>query len=596
MDDRSRYAGIALRCSSFQNVNCQVAMLALATRMDICNLRWIAGSALLCAILIYVYPLTLSTPLLDPDEGLHAAISQRMVESGDYVIPRFLDKPFLDKPIFYFVAQALSLRFFGMHEAAVRLPGLMFALLSALTTSLLARRLFDTTTGWLALLVVLTLVIPASLAQAAAHDVALVPWTNLLLLCLWETDRDTCWRRRAAFTTGAALCVALAVLTKGLIGIAVVATGYGLSLLVLQQFNPATLARGLVSFAGGMLLASPWFIAMEVQVPGYLHYYFVERHLQGFATTTQQHGHQPWYFYLPLVLAGTVPWCVYLVPGLWQYTIDRKNTDRAADNRATLFLWCWLVGGLVFLSAANSKLITYSLPLFPAIAILIGHVWKRFLLGELAPTVQRVFGLLFLLCCFVGGFVPLGVLIGFDRFNDIRSPASAYVVAAVGSATMVAAILLFLRDKRTSALAIGSQVFALLFVTVVTWPLQPLAERLSQRQLARDFAQQGTLPKRILFGGGRAASVVFYLEPDQRLQLNAGQIAAAEFQEVHKWTCIPQGTLLVVRADAWAHWPNVPFQKSARVRNVGSFCVVNTAGDAGEVADNAEAMDAHQRR
>src|SRR5436853_7568983 len=85
---------------------------------------------------IYVYPLALPTPLLDPDEGLHATIAQQMVERGDYLVPRVGDTPFRDKPILYFAAQAASLRTFGMNEAAVRLPGFLFALLGCFTTAL----------------------------------------------------------------------------------------------------------------------------------------------------------------------------------------------------------------------------------------------------------------------------------------------------------------------------------------------------------------------------------------------------------------------------------------------------------------------------
>src|SRR6267142_5025111 len=96
-----------------------------------------------CVVGIYVYPLALRTPLMDPDEGIHATIAQEMVERGDYVIPRYLGVPFRDKPILYSAAQAVSLRIFGMNEAAVRLPGVLFALLGCATTTLLARRMFD---------------------------------------------------------------------------------------------------------------------------------------------------------------------------------------------------------------------------------------------------------------------------------------------------------------------------------------------------------------------------------------------------------------------------------------------------------------------
>src|SRR3954470_16064836 len=102
--------------------------------------------ALVAAVLCFV-PLLVSSPLLDPDEGLHAAIAQEMVMRHDYVTPTFLGEPFLDKPILFFWAEALSLRIFGMHEAAVRLPPLLFGALGMMAVALLGRTLFDERAG-----------------------------------------------------------------------------------------------------------------------------------------------------------------------------------------------------------------------------------------------------------------------------------------------------------------------------------------------------------------------------------------------------------------------------------------------------------------
>ena len=70
-------------------------------------LALLAGLGVICPLLIAPY-----IPLVDPDEGLHASIAQQMVESGDWIVPRQLDEPFLDKPILYFWAIAASLKDF----------------------------------------------------------------------------------------------------------------------------------------------------------------------------------------------------------------------------------------------------------------------------------------------------------------------------------------------------------------------------------------------------------------------------------------------------------------------------------------------------
>src|SRR6185436_19789169 len=136
-----------------------------STQMDRSSRSLLLVAIVACVIGIYVYPLVLQTPLMDPDEGIHATIAQEMVERGDYVIPRYLGEPFRDKPILYSAAQAVSLRIFGMNEAAIRLPGVLFALLGCVTTAMLAWRMFDAESVMYATLAALTLALPAILTQ-----------------------------------------------------------------------------------------------------------------------------------------------------------------------------------------------------------------------------------------------------------------------------------------------------------------------------------------------------------------------------------------------------------------------------------------------
>ena len=71
------------------------------------------------------------------------------------------------------------------------------------------------------------MILPTALAQAPSHDVALVPWINLTLLCLWESGRAAGRRCVAACLLGAGAALGLSILTKGLAGVAVVAVAYG---------------------------------------------------------------------------------------------------------------------------------------------------------------------------------------------------------------------------------------------------------------------------------------------------------------------------------------------------------------------------------
>jgi 4-amino-4-deoxy-L-arabinose transferase len=322
------------------------------------------------AALLYVAPLLLNAPLTDPDEGLHAAISQEMVERGDFIVPRFVGRAFFDKPILFFWAQAASMRLFGMSTAAARLPGMLFALLGIATTGWLARVLVgdvrraaprDTQRvdapgppiGWLAAGCYATMVLPFVLAQAPVHDIALVPFTNLAVGLLWRS-RDPRSGIRDPILAGCAL--GLSMLTKGLEGIAMVGVGFAVYLLVTRTLTRRLVLLGVVVVVVAGLVALPWYLAMNAREPGYLRYYFMNRHLLGFTTETQRHGGQPWWYYLPVVVAGGLPWIVYV----------RRRL--LADAPGT-FLWMWLAASVVLLSLSNSKAVTYALPVIPAIAI-----------------------------------------------------------------------------------------------------------------------------------------------------------------------------------------------------------------------------------
>ena len=60
------------------------------------GLALLAGLGVICPLLV-----AHSIPLVDPDEGLFASIAQEMVEKGDWIVPRQLNEPFLDRPILY---------------------------------------------------------------------------------------------------------------------------------------------------------------------------------------------------------------------------------------------------------------------------------------------------------------------------------------------------------------------------------------------------------------------------------------------------------------------------------------------------------------
>ncbi len=502
--------------------------------------------AIAIPLLLFVYPLSLDIPALDPAEGLHASIAQEMIEGGDWVTPHFLGKPFFDKPILYFTAEAVSMRLFGMHEAALRLPGLLFGLLGAVTAGALGGRMFGRNTGVLAALFYATMILPTALAQAAAHDVALIPFVNLAILGFWEADRATNGRRAWGYALATGVALGLACLSKGLIGIAVVGVAYGCYLLAARRFAPAACLRGAAALLVAALVASPWYLAVEARHPGFLHYFFVARHVLGYTTDTQPHANRPFWYYLPILLAGGLPWILFVPNTLRDAWRRHRPAERRGSGDAVWLLVCWAVGGTLFLSAAHSKAVTYTWPVFPPLAILGAVIWGRVWDGSLDRPAYRGLGqalrgwswTLTLL-------LPLSVIAVHLVYGlDISWQAWIAVLAAAALAALPVRFWKAGQVGRALSTAIVS--VAVQFAVLMTVVLPGLSIHFSARDLALHFNAAGRLPPRVLLMEERVGSIVFYLDRKLRAELRQGQLESFQLTRLDELPRAEPGTVVAV--------------------------------------------------
>ncbi len=530
------------------------------------------------AVVLYLAPLLLNAPLTDPDEGLHAAIAQEMIEHGDVVVPRFLGHAFLDKPILFFWAQRASLSAFGMNSAAARLPGLLFALLAIATTGWLARVLFDPAGDWVAATCYATMALPFLLAQAPVHDMALVPFTNVALGCLWRAQRrwDSGFGIWDLGCAGVAL--GLAALAKGLEGVVLVGVAYGLYLLIARAVSWRVVGQGMAVLAIAAAIAAPWYLAMESREPGYLRYYFIDRHLLGFATDTQRHGGQPWWFYVPIVLGGGLPWILYLgriadLTRLRSSSFVGQEGPRRKGTGPQLLLWTWFAGAVVVLSLSGSKAVTYVLPAMPAVAVLAARAWVSALASDtLDEGSQLRAARLWHAAIFfvVAGLTPWAA----SRFAA-QPVTTAEVVGFLAAAATWAWLMITVPRRPAShawprlALATGGT-YALAFALLGP----PIAQAHSARDLATYFNRSARLPSKIFVMDERV-SFVFYLRPELRRELRPDQIRSVSVEELAAMRPFPPDALVALPADLAGRLSRVPQLKEASRQIAGRYVVVS---------------------
>ncbi len=525
------------------------------------------AAVLLVVAALYGLPLALDLPLLDPDEGLHAAIALEMVEGGDWITPRFLGQAFLDKPILFFWSQALSIAVFGANAFAVRLPGLLFGLLGALAVGLLGRRLAGPRVGLLAGLFYATMALPLALHQSAVHDVALVPWTTLALLAFWragqppprgtdggaaETERGAPAAGRVlAWSLAAGVWLGLAVLTKGVVGVALVGLAHALALLAFRRLRMLVVVGGLVALAVAGLLAAPWYVAMERANEGYLHYFFVERHLLGYTTSTQIHAYRPWWYYLPIVAGGGFPWIVCLPAAGWLAWRDR-GPRAAARHEAARYAWIWLVSSIVFLSTAGSKLVTYVLPALPAVALLAAAAWDHALDRVDERPVVPGLGPGILVAAALGASVGPALLVLAAWRYGLTFGAVAWIGVAGAALVWTWPHRTWRRGHREAACAGMVAAMTTTGVVLLALAMPAIAGVLSGRDLARHLNGLGALPSSTWVVGERIGSVVFYLAPELRDDLTRERIVHVEVNDVLRMPVPAPDALVAVPTETLA--------------------------------------------
>jgi 4-amino-4-deoxy-L-arabinose transferase len=484
------------------------------------------------ALLLVLAPLVANAPLFDPDEGLHAAIAQEMVARGDLVTPTFLGEPFLDKPILFFWAEAASLRAFGDRELAIRMPPLLFGLLGMLSVAWLGRAMFGERAGLTAGIIYGTMILPLGVSQVAVHDIGLIPFMCGACWCLYAVTKTAGARRAAAFGLAAGILLGLSILTKGLVG-CVFATIFAGCLAVRQRTAIRDLFLALaVAGVVAILVAAPWYWAMERAHPGYLHYYFVERHLQGYLTATQRHAGRPWWYYVPIVLGGALPWTGYILAAAGS---ARRDSLRLAG-------WAWFAIGLVFLSVGESKLVTYALPLFPAVALIAeaGTI-------PVFSRSGRVSVLAIWLQAIVLVALPAAGLLALQWKYDAHHPALWIPLAlAAGSS----AYLLWRAWRTPSAGSTLTWLAAASMASVVGMMvvMPRAADWMTSRDLAAVLNARETLPPRVWVIDERIGSLVFYLSPALRAEVTRDRVAEASFAEAVMRTRVdPDEAIVAVR-------------------------------------------------
>ena len=328
--------------------------------------NWVALALLIALSCLWIATLG-GNVLLSPDEGRYATISLDMLRSGDWITPRLNGVLYFEKPPLQYWAGALSLAVFGVNEFAARLWSGLAGLASVFLVGYTARALWGPRAGQYGLIVAGATTWIVANSHFLALDAGLNGALTLTLCAVLLAERpglDPRSQRR--WMLAAWLGMALAVLSKGLIGLLIPGTVLVLISLWRLDFSLWARLQWLRGLALFLVVAAPWFVIVSMRNPDFAWFFFIHEHFQRYLTT-EHHRTGAWWYFVPYLLVGLMPWTSAL-PWLLR--------ARRADFAGSLLV-IWTVFVFAFFSASGSKLPSYILPIFPALALLIARALAR---------------------------------------------------------------------------------------------------------------------------------------------------------------------------------------------------------------------------
>jgi len=349
-----------------------------------------ASAGLIAAVCLFSHLGALG--LVGPDEPRYAWIARAMASSGDWVTPRLYGQPWFEKPVLYYWASALGFMIHLPAEWAARLPSAFAALVAAIAIGWVGWKFYGAE-SWpfgspslLAPLIFSTSVAVIGFARASGPDmlfsatlsVAMASGASVLSrrVTLRSKRRTEAGDSASSYPPlvvfGASL--GLAVLTKGPAGVLLAAGAIAIWALAGSRWRAAIWLAHPIAVAAFCLVALPWYVLCALRNPDFLRVFIFQHNFERYLTPLFQHR-QPFWYFVPILLLGLLPWTVCLWPAfeeaMWRWR------QKSWSSSPGFFIACWAIFPFLFFSFSQSKLPGYILPAIPPLALLIAVAVQR---------------------------------------------------------------------------------------------------------------------------------------------------------------------------------------------------------------------------
>jgi len=335
--------------------------------------------------------------LTDPDEVFYSLTAKEMAAKNEWMTPLIFGQPQFEKPPLTFWLLEISFKTWGESPFSARFFPAVFATLGVMAVYFLGLMGFkDERKAFLSALVLASGAFYAGMGKTVFTDMIFTVFIlcALTMFVLGFTDR----RRQGIGIIGFYVFCALAALTKSPLGLGLPQMAVILFLLYRRQINFLRnwwVPTGILLFLG---LALPWYVYIYHQYgQAFIHEFFYNDHWRRLLVA-EHRGNDHWYFYPMTMVAGLFPWSLFLLAA-WVDLFKRLKSSVTVIDYLGL---SWILSVLMVFQLAHSKLASYVLPLFPALALMTGNF-----LGNSLSQIQHRKKMQNLLCA---SFVLLALL------------------------------------------------------------------------------------------------------------------------------------------------------------------------------------------
>lgn len=473
--------------------------------------------------------------LWDANEAFYTETPREMIESGDLINPTFNYQPRFNKPPLSYWIVAAFYKLFGVSATSERLAMALAALAMMATAFALGRLLFSTEAGLYAALAIALAPRFLMFSRRIMIDVYMAMFMAAILLFFALAEARPNERRR--YLTLMYVAVGLALMTKGPVAAVLPALAFITYFALhreLRRVWTMMLPYGALIVAA---MVSPWYLAIYEQHGWqYISTFILKDNLSRY-TQPVWGPRRGIFFYLPVVIGDLFPWSLFLIPVMlvaarrWVQTssllerLRRNRQQPPADLRGAanvgadaepgarlkrLYL-IWVAVIVIFFSLSQNKEDLYILPIYPAVAALVGAFLAQAANSDasrlhLAWTRWIAVAMGLLIAAAGAGVLYLFAHSSADyQFDGARLLGFIFV-----SGGLIAMLLAWRRNSQSAVLAVATTVMA--FNWIFVWrtlpdferfkPVRPMCERI-----------QAEAPADALVGYYRyaAPSMVFYL-------------------------------------------------------------------------------------